>query len=158
MIYLIILIILLVPVFLYDVAGFNKGMNGWYIFEFTILVLLAGLRYRVGGDTLFYMGFFDEYPQLNELSDFDFAGAEFNPLWYIFNAITKFIHNDFVTFQIIQAINCKQLFFSGFLENTQNIIFSYFNVFFRLLLLFQYGNFTRNICIMLFNAFDSCFK
>jgi hypothetical protein len=119
MIYFIVLIILLIPVIIYDVAGVKKGINGWYIFEFTILVLLAGLRYRVGGDTLFYMSFFDSYPTLKELSDFDFVGAEFNPLWYIFNAITKFIHDDFVTFQIIQAIVVNSVFFWFFRKYTK---------------------------------------
>lgn len=119
MIYFIILILLLIPVIVYDVVGYNKGMNGWYVFEFTILVLLAGLRYRVGGDTLFYMNFFDNYPKLNELSGFDFIGAEFNPLWYVFNAICKSISDDFTTFQIIQAIVVNSVFFWFFKKYTK---------------------------------------
>jgi len=129
MIYIIILILLFIPVIIYDVLGYNKGMNGWYVFEFTILVLLAGLRYRVGGDTLFYMNFFDYYPKLNELSDFDFIGAEFNPLWYLYNAICKFISDDFTTFQIIQAILVNSVFFWFFRKYTKyyfSAIFMYF--------------------------------
>jgi hypothetical protein len=119
MIYFIILILLILPVIIYDVLGYNKGMNIWYVFEFTILVLLAGLRYRVGGDTLFYMSFFDYYPNFKDLFEFDFAGAEFNPLWYIFNAITKFISDDFTTFQIIQAIVVNSVFFWFFKKYTK---------------------------------------
>jgi len=119
MIYFIILVVLIIPVIIYDIAGIKRGINIWYVFEFLILVLLAGLRYRVGGDTLFYMSFFDSYPKLNELSYFDFLSAEFSPLWYVFNAIVKFIHDDFVIFQIIQAIIVNSVFFWFFRKYTK---------------------------------------
>lgn len=131
MIYLIVLFILFIPVILFDVAGIKKGINGWYFLEFIILVLLAGLRYRVGGDTLFYMSFFDSYPKLNELTDFDFVLAEFNPLWYVFNAFTKFIHDDFTTFQIFHAIVVNSIFFWFFRK--------YSNYFFTAIFIYFFG-------------------
>lgn len=111
MIYIFVFIFLLIPVILFDILGIKKGRRGWYLFEFCILVLLAGFRYRVGGDTLFYMSFFDDYPKMNELINYDFENAGFNPFWYIFNAFTKFIHDDFTTFQVVQAVIVNSVFF-----------------------------------------------
>ena len=99
MIYLLVFILLLIPVVKYDWMAKTGGENTWFYFNLVVLILLAGLRYRVGGDTLMYMSVFDECPTLDELKYFDFDTAQYNPLWYIFNAISKSVYNDFFLFQ-----------------------------------------------------------
>jgi hypothetical protein len=111
MIYLLVLFLLLIPVLWYDVLKKSKGIEFWYFLDLLVLILLTGLRYRVGGDTLAYIEFFDEYPTLIELFNFDFIGAQFGPLWYISNALIKSIWNDFVFFQIIHATFVNIVFF-----------------------------------------------
>ncbi|MDR1653253.1 MAG: EpsG family protein [Prevotellaceae bacterium] len=118
MIYIVILIILAIPAFLYDICNLERGKTGFLVLEFILLVLLAGLRYRVGGDTLIYMFLFDNYPSLGELQYFDFSEAEFNPLWYIFNAVIISCGGDFITFQIIHAIIVNSVFFWFFRKHT----------------------------------------
>jgi len=61
---------------------------------------VAGLRYRIGVDTVNYMAFFQSYPTLNEL-DFKFYDVE--PLWLLLNAACKTIYDDFVLVQLVQA-------------------------------------------------------
>lgn len=119
MIYLAILILLLIPVILYDFIGLEKGKSLFLTIEFLALVLLAGLRFRVGGDTLFYISLFEEYPTLDDLKSFDFLSAEFNPLWYVINAISKSIDDSFTTFQIIHAIIINFVFFWFFKKHTK---------------------------------------
>lgn len=120
MIYIIVLILLLIPVIRYDVLKKTKGLEFWFFLELLLLVLLAGLRYRVGGDTLAYIDYFDEYPNLIELFHFDFVGAQFGPLWYISNALIKSIWNDFIFFQIIHAAFVNVVFFWFFRKHVKS--------------------------------------
>lgn len=82
-----------------------------YVFLWLSLVLLAGLRYRVGGDSLHYFDVFDSYPTLSTLWDYDFAKAEYNPGWIVFNAIIKSFNGDFYTFQFVHAIIVNSIIF-----------------------------------------------
>ncbi|WP_130854357.1 EpsG family protein [Olivibacter jilunii] len=99
MIYLAILILLLCTAL---IPERKKGVVS-YIFLYLILTLVAGLRYRVGGDTLAYINDFNKLPQFADLPRFDYLNAPYNPLWYIFNAFVKAVWNDFVFFQLIHA-------------------------------------------------------
>ena len=80
MIYILVFILLLIPVIRYDWLAKSGGESGWYYFNLVVLILLAGLRYRVGGDTLMYMSMYDEMPAMSELKYFDFDEALYNPL------------------------------------------------------------------------------
>jgi hypothetical protein len=103
MIYLIIGVFFLFSIFLFER---NKGKNSqiFYCLECLILILLAGFRNHIGGDTLGYMLQWKDIPTLSELRDFDFCLSKYQPLWYISNAIAKSIHDDFTTFQFLHAI------------------------------------------------------
>lgn len=120
MIYLFILIFTIVLSVLYDFLEIKKNWKLWYIVELIIFILLAGLRFRVGADSLDYLEFFEDYPKLDELAYFDFQGAPFNPLWYIYNAIIKSIYDNFIFFQIIQAIIVNSVFFWFFKKYTNH--------------------------------------
>ena len=124
MIYFVVFILLLIPVVKYDWMAKTGGEKGWYYFSLIVLILLAGLRYRVGGDTLMYMSVFDECPTLDELKYFDFETAQYNPLWYVFNAFSKSIYNDFFVFQLIHACIVNPIFFSFFKKYCPNYYFS----------------------------------
>lgn len=129
MIYLLISVFLLIPVILYDFFDEKRGWKLWYYAELIILILLVGLRYRVGGDTLIYIDFFDDYPTIKGLFDFDFTNTPFDPLWYILNAIIKSTVNDFIFFQIIHAIFVNSVFFWFFRKYTKyffSAIFLYY--------------------------------
>ena len=90
------------------------GEKGWYYFNLLVLILFAGLRYRIGGDTLLYMGMFEECPKLQDLKYFDFASAQYNPLWYILNGLSRSIYDDFFLFQLIHAFIVNVSFFHFF--------------------------------------------
>lgn len=118
MIYFIIFVIFLVPVVRFDLMKLNGNKHIWLCIEFALLVLLAGLRYRVGGDTLIYMDLFDTYPKMSELSNFDFEDAKFNPLWYIYNSVFKSLGDSFILFQFVQAIIVNTVFIRFFKKYT----------------------------------------
>ena len=100
------------------------GEKGWYYFNLVVLILFAGLRYRVGSDTLMYMSMFYEWPKLDELRYFDFATATYNPLWYIFAALARSIYDDFTTLQIMHAVIVNCTFFWFFRKYCPKYYFS----------------------------------
>lgn len=100
MVYLLVFMVLLVFVLLYDkdTDGTIKSDEANYamLFAFIMLSLLAGLRYRVGTDTLSYMDEYDKYP-LSYFKDKYLFG------WYALIAVCKTLHLSFYSVQIILA-------------------------------------------------------
>ena len=111
MIYVVVFILLLIPVVKYDLMAKSGGENKWYYLNLIVLILLAGLRYRVGGDTLMYMSVYNEWPAIDELKYFDFETALYNPLWYIYTSLPRSISDEFWVFQMIQAVIVNSVFF-----------------------------------------------
>ena len=100
MIYLFLLIIFCLPLFFRNKESIVNG-NYWYWGECVALVLVAGLRLIVGGDTQTYMEDFDRYPTLDELTIFHFALFRYQPLWILLNVIAKSIYPEFFVLQLI---------------------------------------------------------
>lgn len=124
MIYFIIFILLCVPVVRYDWMAKTGGESVWFYFSLVLLILFAGLRYRVGGDTLTYMELFEDIPLLSEFKEFDFLEAAFQPLWYLLNMLSKSINDSFTCFQLIHAAIVNISFFHFFRKYCPNYYFS----------------------------------
>lgn len=124
MIYIILFIFLSIPVVKYDLLAKKGGENLWFYSSLILLILVAGLRYRVGGDTLVYMVEYNAYPKLDELKYFDFETARFNPLWYILNAFCRWISDSFTFFQFVHAIILNCTFFWFFRKYCPRYFFS----------------------------------
>ena len=124
MIYILVFILLLIPVIRYDLMAKSGGEGGWYYFNLVVLILLAGLRYRVGGDTLMYMSMYNDIPLLSELKYFDFEEALYNPLWYVYSSIAKSIGEEFWILQMIQAVIVNCIFFRFFKKYSPQYYFS----------------------------------
>lgn len=103
-IYILLLVYLLALYYIYDVRGVTKYRFGYYVFTCIILILVAGLRYRVGLDTNAYMRSFNQpyYPTLDQFSWFANYGSDIG--WVFINAIAKSVGCGFYTVQIIQAL------------------------------------------------------
>jgi hypothetical protein len=83
-----------------------------------IFIAVSGFRYKVGGDTLAYFDFFEEYPFISELKNYDFIYSKWDPFWVILSSISKSIVNDFAFFQIIHAIVINSIIFKFFERHT----------------------------------------
>ena len=75
----------------------------WYWGECILLILVAGLRLVVGGDTQTYMSDYDRYPTLDEFTIFHFALFRYQPLWILLNVLAKTIYPEFYVLQLILA-------------------------------------------------------
>lgn len=102
MIYLFLIIIFCLPILLKNKIPF-LGSNTWYWGQCVLLILVAGLRLVVGGDTQTYMSDFDRYPTIDEFTVFHFALFRYQPLWILLNVLAKSIYPEFFVLQIILA-------------------------------------------------------
>lgn len=132
MIYLVLLFVLLVPAVKIDILGKKGGEKVWYYCCLLSVVLLAGLRYRVGGDTISYMDEFEQLPTLSDLASFDFFRAYYMPGWYVLNAFFRSI-DSFLCFQLFVALVVNVAFFRFIRRYSARVfitIVAYYVVFF----------------------------
>lgn len=151
MIYLILIIIFILPIILrHKVPFFEKSY--WYWGECILLVLVAGLRLIVGGDTQTYMYDFDTYPTINEFTIFHLALFRYQPLWILLNSLAKTIYPEFFVLQLILSAIVNPVTFYIIKKETSK---KYEVAFIYLLFQFLYLNCeimreTFSICIFYF--------
>lgn len=121
MVYAIILILILIGIFRYDYLKREQWKLPYYIFIGILLVLLAGLRYRVGIDTPQYMAFFEKVPVLSQLRPQEFSDSRFAPGFVIFISFCKTLSNEFAFFQLLESFIVNIVIFRFFLHNTRKI-------------------------------------
>ena len=104
--YIIPVIFILYGVVKYDFNNEKRGKSLLWILIFGYFILLIGLRYKVGGDTINYMGDYEWRVPLNnwEISFID----RYQPGYTLLCALCKSISPEFYVFQIVHAfiINC----------------------------------------------------
>lgn len=132
--------ILIIIVLLYGSIHFNKKEdkgNKYLLFEYFLIVLVMGLRYKVGGDSLNYYYAFQSWPTLSEISIYQFDNSKYNVGWIFFSAICKAIYNDFVTLQLVEAAIVNAAFFYFFKKNTDRYFTA--NLLYGLMFLFTFN-------------------
>lgn len=117
MIYFIILLVLILLTYKYDILGKERNVILWYRIMLVVFILLAGLRWRVGGDTPNYL--FDYYyltPDIWHCTYEDFFFRE--PLFSLLNILAKSLHLKFYAVQIAQAFIVNYLIFKYIKKST----------------------------------------
>ena len=111
MIYFITIAILIVLIGVYDFNGFKKAKYANYYLVLTLLILTAGVRYRIGLDTIRYMSSFENMPTLFNMTLTDFKETRYDPIFYLLSIFSKTIYPDFVFFQILHATILNSIVF-----------------------------------------------
>lgn len=106
-----------------------KKYNEWAKLHIGLLlfftVLLFGLRYRVGVDTIRYYYHFEEIKDLFHIGTDDYLNA-YGPAFITLFSFSKTVINSFVFFQIIHAIIVNLCIFLFFINRTRNPFLSIF--------------------------------
>lgn len=117
MIYFAVLILMLVCVYAYDYRGYKRFFYLTFWGFFVALVFIAGLRYRIGTDSIQYERVYDSVPTLWELPTFNFDSTRFEPGFMIFESIPRSLGNDFTYMQFFQAMVVNLVIFWFILKN-----------------------------------------
>jgi len=101
MIYTIPLLMLIVGCWNYDRSNKPKMGLGLWILIYIFLVLMMGLRYKVGADTYNYIVYFSGAPDLKYWEPFDFSG--FEPGFSLLTSAIKTLSDNVYVYQTIIA-------------------------------------------------------
>ena len=99
MIYLLPLFLIIIGFKVYDRPYFQKNGTTLWFFVFISLVLIIGLRYKVGGDTYNYMTYFAWSPELTYWEPFDASG--FEPGFSLLTSAIKTLSDNLYVYQTI---------------------------------------------------------
>ena len=125
MVYAIYIIMTLALSALYDRSDDSIGKSKWYAFTCIYLILLAGFRNGMGGDTQFYMRDFDNVPIF--ASDYceyiieNMLSRSFMPGWSILNILCKNVFNSFYAVQLIESLIVNCCIFYLFKKYTRHV-------------------------------------
>lgn len=133
MIYFVVLLLIVVLSYRYDYCRKESGRLFWYLITFLILVCVAGLRYRLGTDSVRYETYYKNMPMLWELDSYNWAKDRFEPGFVILMSVCRSISSDFTLFQFVHAIILNICVFLFFYKNTRHI---FFGIFFYCLILY----------------------
>lgn len=137
MIYLVIILYLLFLIYIYDIGQVGQKKETFFFITLLILVLTAGLGYRVGIDFIRYSEDFIPYPNIFQLDADYYATSREDPLWVTFTAFFRTFSDDYMWLHLVHAtfINTVILLFirkhSPYVFTTILIYFLSFYIFFN---------------------------
>lgn len=121
MIYLIVLFVLIILSVRYDIQGKTKYRDEWYLGMLAVFILIAGLRWRIGTDTVGYLyKFYHVNPYLENFSFKNYPIGK-DPLYVLLNSIVKTLWGRFYVVQLIHASFVNILLFNYIKRHSQCI-------------------------------------
>ena len=102
MIYLLPLLYLVILIVVYDIGGRKHNKYLHFALVLAGMILISGLRYRLGRDTPIYMDYFSDYPTFSRLTWKDFTDLEYQPLWIILNVCARSL-GEFAIVQLVAS-------------------------------------------------------
>lgn len=107
----------------------NPVRKTYYNFILLYVILLLGLRYEVGGDTIGYLSAYNRTPSFSELWKMDFTENRIEPGYLFVCAFCRLFTKDFWLAQIVMAAitnSCIFIFLYRYCKNPFVGIFFYF--------------------------------
>lgn len=102
--YFAIIIIVIACAFFYDLRGYQRNKNIWINIVLIMLIMLAGFRYHIGTDSIYYEYQFEKFPTIFTLSPKSFIQYDYAPLYVIFTALLRTITHEFVIVQLVTSL------------------------------------------------------
>lgn len=150
MIYAFIAILFIYLVIRYDIRENPKNRLLYYKLMLIILILVSGLRYRLGMDTPIYLDYF--YHNDIKIEDFSFVDIldlNMEPLFSILNSLVYYLGGKFYHIQLIQAILVNSLVFIYFRRHSNYIFLCAFIYYIWLFLGFNMEEMRSSISVVL---------
>ena len=150
MIYLIVVILILFGIFWFDYRGIKTGKLIYWILICLLLIFIAGLRYRLGQDTITYIQDFSDLHPISKLKSDDFLRTRFAPGYVIVTSVFKEFTSDFTWFQLFQSAIINSVVFYFFYKYCRHIFFSALIYFFYLYFLFTFQQIREAFAVSVF--------
>lgn len=88
----------------YDIKGNEIRKEFWYGFSLFVLIMISGLRYRIGGDTINYLyNYYHLIPCVWDITSSSYDTVQYEPLFFLFNSVVKSFGVRFFVFQFLHA-------------------------------------------------------
>ena len=109
----------------YDFYKVKEARHFFYWLAAFVLIIVSGVRYHVGLDSIRLAEWYDECPDLLGLNlDYiDDYRHRYQPLWLVFSASCKLIVKDFFFLQLMQSLMVNSLIFY-YIKKTTSFAFS----------------------------------
>ena len=130
LIYFLIFLLLVVLSLIYDFSNSRRGKTFSKILVFIVFTLFAGLRYRLGLDSIHYEEGYESLPTLTKIFQDGVPVSRYGLGWTFFVALLKEISTDFLVLQFVQAVIVNAVVLRYFHKQT---------VFFFLASIFYFG-------------------
>lgn len=143
MIYFITFALLLILTYKYDYRQETSKRLVWVVVIWLLFMLTAGMRYRIGTDSIRYEAYFNQIPGLTEIGARHFndaAYARFAPGYILLNSVVKTFSEDFTAFQFVHSIIVCSVVVFFFYRNARNLFFALL-----IFYVFQYLNLTTEV-------------
>lgn len=114
MIYLVIFFLLIALIYHYDYRKNSLYKNWWYYILLIIFILISGLRYRLGFDTINYELGYPKLPNLSNYFLYDFEDTRYGRGFIFLVSIAKSISDEFFILQFLHAFILNVLLFNFF--------------------------------------------
>lgn len=121
--YLLIILLLVFLISKYDIQSCKRGRRKWEKISIILLILMAGLRYHIGSDTIQNEYKFEACPDLLNILQSTTLLYSREPLWLLLMSIVKSIWDYFIFFQLIIA-SIFNLLLLTFLRKTTSKTFT----------------------------------
>lgn len=120
MIYLCYFLIFLYLSYKFDIKRKTGNRQKWENIAIIMLILLAGLRNHVGGDTANYIRNFNEAPEINDFWNYQKTTIQnLQIAWFFFLSIVKTLVGSFICVQILHSILVNCLIFRFIKHSTE---------------------------------------
>ncbi len=108
--------------FLHDYKDYKRNKSFWYYVTLYIFILLTGLRYRIGSDTLAYEVAFNNVPKLSSLTySYLMDISDFEIGYTVLMSVSKTIFDKFWVFLFLQSIMVNVLIFDFFKKYSTHV-------------------------------------
>lgn len=122
MIYFFVLVIIALLGIKYDLNGKKTNILCGVWMVLFLLIMIAGLRFLIGSDTINYFTTFKQTPPINLISYSSFYNTRYQPGFVTFVSLCRFINDNFVVLQLFHAIIINICIYR-FIKNNSRIIF-----------------------------------
>ena len=135
----------------YDFSNKIRTKEKYEKLVLLILVLMAGFRYHIGGDTINYIHTFEHTEKIPELIRSGLGQDQLlQPIWTLFLSAVRTFTDDYLYVQIIHAVFFNLLLYRFIKKSDGKVFLSFAIMFWIIWVYLNFENARESLCVALF--------